>query len=531
MLSTNPMLARVIKSSADKSEISKINKYFEEIQHVTEASDIYLLNSQGDAIAASNWQQAYSFIGQNYAFRPYYTEAIAGRLGSYYAVGTSSNTRGFYFSYPIYDQGRVLGVIVVKVDIADIEEQMTGLAKAGQYELAISGEDEVIFLASIANWRLRSLQPLAAERLQQITLSRRYADRKLQELRIDPPYRQETPAHRTLYRIENDQGQAQYLDTRNEMTKVGWYVHVLTPVAPLYRSLPPVMLLSASIFLLLALGLLFSLERRRNLRRMRQAQSQLEHRVKERTRELEDANTQLKQTQDELIQAAKLTVIGSLSASINHEINQPLAALRSYAQNTQTFLGRGMHDKAQENLVTIISLTDRLAEIVAQFKSFTRKSQGQDKPTSINETVQEALTIVHPEIDKQGVRLELQLPGKPWCFYGDKIRLQQVLVNLISNAIVAMQRVDERLLTISISVEEMLCIRIQDSGPGVNESQMEKIFEPYFTTSQRQGLGLGLSISRRIVESMQGSISVANAAEGGAVFQILLPLYHGEETQ
>lgn len=315
------------------------------------------------------------------------------------------------------------------------------------------------------------------------------------------------------------------------MTKVGWYVHVLTPVAPLYRSLPPVMLLSASIFLLLALGLLFSLERRRNLRRMRQAQSQLEHRVKERTRELEDANTQLKQTQDELIQAAKLTVIGSLSASINHEINQPLAALRSYAQNTQTFLGRGMHDKAQENLVTIISLTDRLAEIVAQFKSFTRKSQGQDKPTSINETVQEALTIVHPEIDKQGVRLELQLPGKPWCFYGDKIRLQQVLVNLISNAIVAMQRVDERLLTISISVEEMLCIRIQDSGPGVNESQMEKIFEPYFTTSQRQGLGLGLSISRRIVESMQGSISVANAAEGGAVFQILLPLYHGEETQ
>ncbi len=104
-------------------------------------------------------------------------------------------------------------------------------------------------------------------------------------------------------------------------------------------------------------------------------------------------------------------------------------------------------------------------------------------------------------------------------------------MNLISNAIVAMQRVDERLLTISISVEEMLCIRIQDSGPGVNESQMEKIFEPYFTTSQRQGLGLGLSISRRIVESMQGSISVANAAEGGAVFQILLPLYRGEETQ
>ncbi|MCL1073797.1 sensor histidine kinase [Shewanella dokdonensis] len=530
VLSTNPLLAKALRHSGDHTEIQHINRYFEEIQHVTEASDIYLLNKNGDAIAASNWQKPYSFIGQNYAFRPYYTEAVAGRLGSYYAVGTSSDTRGFYFSYPIQEKAEILGVIVVKVDIADIEEQLTGLAKSGQYELAISGDDQVIFVASMESWRLKSLMPLDDSSQQAIYKSRRYANRIISALTVKPPYSPFEHSEKTpIYQIPTDSGKAQYIDTRSEMTKAGWNVHVMTPVKPLYTSLPPLLMLSTCLYLLAALGLLFSLERRKNMQRMQQAQQLLEQRVQERTRELQDANDKLQETQDELVQAAKLTVIGSLSASINHEINQPLAALRSYAQNTQILLTRNMQDKAQENLATIISLADRLAEIVAQFKSFTRKTKGQDKLTDLRLAVEDALTIVTPEIEKQQVQLQLRLPDAPLRFFGDKVRLQQVLVNLISNAITAMQHSPTRQLTITISAGEQLCIQIRDSGPGVNESQMEKIFEPYFTTSQRQGLGLGLSISRRIVESMNGSISVANAVDGGAEFKILLPLCPEEE--
>ncbi len=524
VMSTNPMLARALSHSGSNGEINHINRYFEEIQHVTEASDIYLLNNQGTAIAASNWQKPYSFIGQNYAFRPYFTEAIAGGLGRYYAVGTASNTRGFYFSYPVVDEGKVRGIIVVKVDISDIEDQLTGLAKAGQYELAISGNDNVIFLASMASWRLKSLTPLTAADQQAIIQSRRYATREVGALTIKPPYDVIAAPARALYSVSHDEGSEQFLDTKSSMIKAGWQVHILTPTKPLYASLPLVMLLSASVYLLLALALLFSLERRKNMLRMQQTHELLEQRVKERTQALEDTNSKLQETQDELIQAAKLTVIGSLSASINHEINQPLAALRSYAQNTQTLLQRNMLDKANDNLSTIVSLADRLAEIVAQFKSFTRKSPGQDKVNSLNETLHEALTIVKPEIDKQQIHLMLVLPPQPVQFLGDKVRLQQVLVNLCSNAIVAMQQVQQRQLTISVNVADSICIQIKDSGSGVNESQMEKIFEPYFTTSQRQGLGLGLSISRRIIQSMNGSISVANAAEGGAEFNISLPL-------
>ncbi|MBB1381947.1 GHKL domain-containing protein, partial [Shewanella sp. SR41-2] len=139
------------------------------------------------------------------------------------------------------------------------------------------------------------------------------------------------------------------------------------------------------------------------------------------------------------------------------------------------------------------------------------------------------LTIVQPEMDKQGVKLSLKLLTGKCQIWGDKVRLQQVLVNLISNAIVAMQQSTERQLQIEVYCDSKVNISIQDSGPGVRESQMNKIFEPYYTTSERQGLGLGLSISQRIIESMQGSITVENAIPGGAIFHIILPLYLREE--
>lgn len=529
VLSTNPMLANVLNDQQNPDKVQELNLYLEEIQHVTEASDIYLIDALGIAIAASNWQQSFSFIGKDYSFRPYYTDAISGNLGRYYAVGTSSDKRGFYFSYPIYQQGGkgILGAIIVKVNIADIEQQSTSIAIAGQYQFLISDPEDIVFISSIDEWRLKSLTPLTQAKQYALNASKRYAERPIGELLMKPSY--ESGSQAMLYQLQTGTDHEQYMDIHQSMAKAGWRVHILAPIKPLLTSLPALMLLSASIYLLLALSILFNAERRRNLHRMQLAQSLLEQRVEERTQDLQQANNQLKDTQDELIQAAKLTVIGSLSASINHELNQPLAALRSYAQNTQTFLARDMQDKALDNIKIIIELTDRLADIVGQFKSFTRKSQGADSATDIGRCIKQALTIVQPAIDKQGVELDVQLPNGNYQVWGDKVRLQQVFVNIMSNAIVAMQQSVKRQLVIRVTSEDKFCISIQDSGPGVRESQMEKIFEPYFTTNERHGLGLGLSISQRIIESMQGQINVANAEEGGAIFQIILPIYLLEE--
>ena len=538
VLSTNPLLANALLRQDDPDTIKPLNQYLQEIQSITESLDIYLINADGKAIAASNWHQSYSFIGQNFAFRPYFKQAIKGKLGRYFAVGTSSNKRGYYFSYPIYANSypieanqadaKVLGVIVVKVDVSEIEQQSTGMARASSYEFAITDPDNIIFLSSSTNWRLSSLTPITEEKRISIQESRRYANRVVSPLAIKPPYDETLNEKFQIYQISTDTAAAiDYMDSKAVMADAGWKVHILAPMTPTYNALPPLLMLYGAIYLLFAVALLYAVERRKNTLKLRQAHEQLEQRVQERTQALETSNKQLKETQDELIQAAKLTVIGSLSASINHEINQPLAAIRSYAQNTQTLLSRGKWDDVSSNIITIIELTDRLAAIVSQFKSFTRKSRGNDKAISIATCIADALTIIQPEVDKQGVELVLHNPdtkAQIWC---DSIRLQQVLINLMSNAIVAMHQSSPKKLIIGVTQNERLHITIEDTGTGIEESQMKKIFDPYFTSS-RQGLGLGLSISRRIVEAMQGQITVANRSEGGAIFNISLPIHASE---
>lgn len=528
VIATNPILQKGLLAQKNPQKMAQLNAYLSELQKVTESSDIYLTDTLGVAIAASNWDQPSSFVNQDYSYRPYFIAARSGRAGRYYAVGVSSDKRGFYFSNPVYHNGKVLGVIVVKVDIGVIEQQSTGIAIAGQYEFMISDPDDIVFLSSINHWRFNSLTPLSQSKRFALNNAKRYANRPISELSIHPDYKVNSATDLNTYKITSSKGSETFLEKKQLMPNANWTLHILAPMSPLYKSLPAIMLLAASLYLLIVLFILYTIERRKNLLRMHHAQNQLEQRVKARTLELEKANTQLKDTQDELIQAAKLTVIGSLSASINHELNQPLAALRSYAQNTQTFLGREMIDDAKNNLKIMIELTDRLADIIAQFKSFTRKSQGKDNAIEIYQAIEQALTIVQPEIDKQGVKLSKTLLKGKCQIWGDTVRLQQVLVNIISNAIVAMHQSSQRHLAISVSKisdSNTLIISIQDTGPGVRESQMSKIFEPYFTTNERQGLGLGLSISQRIIESMQGQITVENSDKGGAIFKLFLPIY------
>ncbi|QIR14071.1 sensor histidine kinase [Shewanella aestuarii] len=537
VIASNPILQQGLLAQQDSEKMAQLNDYLFELQQVTEASDIYLTDALGVAIAASNWQKKNSFINHDYSFRPYFIDALSGRAGRYYAVGTSSDKRGFYFSNPVYHNGIVLGVIVVKVDIGVIEQQSAGIAIAGQYEFMISDPDDIVFLSSVNQWRFSSLTPLSQAKRFAINNSKRYATRPISELAITPEYQVNNDKPFSKYKITSVNGAQMYLVNQQFMPSANWTVHVLAPLQPLQTSLPAIILLATSLYLLLVLFAMYSIERRKNLLRMHQAQNQLEARVKQRTAELEQTNTQLKNTQDELIQAAKLTVIGNLSASINHELNQPLAALRSYAQNTQTFLGRDMIDDAKSNLKIMIELTDRLADIIAQFKSFTRKSTGKDNATDIGQAIKQALIIVQPEIDKQGIQLSHTLPNGRCQIWGDSVRLQQVLVNIFSNAIVAMQQSPTKQLTITVSTlmansshsKNQVVISVQDTGPGVRESQMTKIFEPYYTTNERQGLGLGLSISQRIIESMHGSIKVENVADKGAKFTLFLPLYFYEE--
>ncbi len=215
-----------------------------------------------------------------------------------------------------------------------------------------------------------------------------------------------------------------------------------------------------------------------------------------------------------------------MSASINHEIRQPLTALRSYAQNTLAFQQRGLLKQANKNIEIMIGLIDRLSNIVSQFKHFTQKSNHLNKAVNLQECIRSALTIVEHLFHQAQCELQFSPPEQPLYCLGDEIRLEQVFVNLFSNAIQAMTEQENKLVCITLEQkQQQVCIVIRDNGPGIVADNFDKIFQPFFSTKENFGLGLGLSISQRIVESMQGTLTVQNHQSGGAEFIICLPIY------
>ncbi|RLA33879.1 MAG: hypothetical protein DRR03_07180, partial [Gammaproteobacteria bacterium] len=238
-------------------------------------------------------------------------------------------------------------------------------------------------------------------------------------------------------------------------------------------------------------------------------------------RETEEA---LRRTQEELIQAAKLAALGQMSAGINHELNQPLAAIRTYADNARLLLEKKRGDEARWNLEQIGQLTGRMAQIITQLKAFARKSSGQAVTVSLPAAIDGALTLLRIDSD-QVVR---DLPPEELFVLADMVRLEQVLVNLIGNAQQALEGCpNPRIELHAEATDEAVTLTVRDTGPGITPEHLDQVFDPFFSTKEvGQGLGLGLSISYRIIDGFGGSLRAANHADGGALFTVRLPRAH-----
>jgi two-component system C4-dicarboxylate transport sensor histidine kinase DctB len=264
---------------------------------------------------------------------------------------------------------------------------------------------------------------------------------------------------------------------------------------------------------------------------LREARDRLEQRVEERTVDLRQEMAErrrmeqaLSQTRDELIQAAKLAMLGQMSASISHEINQPLAAIRSYTDNARQFLRQDRCDDVSWNLEQIAELIGNMTQISSQLKLFARKTDGQRSPVSLRNVIDSSKRILLPQLKR--TRTEVRVPPltQDVEVMADPVRLEQVLVNLIANAMNAMEQQQERWVDMGIETGlDRLRLTIRDNGPGISEEHLKRIFDPFFTTKE-SGLGLGLSISQHIVESMGGTLSARNSELGGALFTLELAL-------
>lgn len=509
LLAENPDVPLILGNIGNTSEVAnRLNRTLEKASRIAGTTDIYLMRPDGLTIAASNWNQPATFIGKNFSFRPYFQQAMQGRLGRYYALGTTSGERGYYFASPVRSGlGKIIGVLVVKVNIT-IQE--SGWEWKNAHFIVVDPEG-VVFLSNNPNWRLHSLQTLTPAALGTLKDNLRYADRPITPISnlhllpdVDSQYISD--------------GRHHYLVQKTNMASAGWRLYILNDTINVTHAVVLAMLLTA-FMLALTLLLLYLLWKNQRQRREYElkAREQLEAKVEKRTFEL-------RRTQEELIQAAKMAALGQLAAGINHEINNPLTAIRAYADNATQFLDIGKPDITRQNLTEIVGLTERMAIITRQLKTFSRKSSGQIETCDLHRALDSALSIMQPKLARSRVQLEQQRTEDTRYVQADLVWLEQILVNLLSNAIEAVQEQEEQHIWIKLqNTDGHVCVTVRDNGFGISEAAMPHVFEAFFTTKTiGKGLGLGLSISYRLARDMCGNLSVHNASEHGAIFTLSL---------
>lgn len=537
LLATNSLLLNFLQYPNDVNSINALNRYLETINEVANASDTYLMNAEGWTIAASNWLSERPFIGRNFSYRPYFQEAMQGKLGRYFALGSTSNKRGYYFAYPVRDKEKIQGAVVMKIELLGFEESWSSFKE----DFVVTDPDGVIFISTNDAWRYKSLYPLDEAVIERIHSSRRYGNAEIGTLAIT---RKDQLSRQAQVVNMGEPRHSDHLMLVQEMPEAGWRVHTFASLEVVNAQVLKSLLFAAILYIAVILLILYLFQRIRRIKERERfelrAKQVLERRVKERTADLTAANVRLlreieehrrtdetlRQTQDELIQAAKMAALGQMSSGINHELNQPLAAIRSYADNARALLARDRQQEASWNLEQIGELTERMAKISRQLKVFSRKTSGQIVSVSLQAVIENALKIVGPQLNDTETELRRSLPEEEIYVMSDMVQLEQVLVNLITNAVHAVELQAERWIQIAVGTKAgKAIIEILDNGPGIEKANLERIFDPFFTTkSEDRGLGLGLSISYRIVEMMHGTLTAGNREQGGAVFTLQLDL-------
>lgn len=535
LLADDFRLHSLLIAPGNREQQDQVNQFLEHVNAIAGSLDVYLMDRQGNTLAASNWRKPLTFVGRNFAFRPYFVEAMRGRAGRYYALGTTSGRRGFYFSYPVGDRDEPLGVVVVKIDIDTLENDWRNEGS----ELIITDPDGIIFVATRPEWRYRGILPLSADTMARIRASRRYPDDRLAPIR----YRQEQLASGAQLVRLGGPGGAGFISVASYMPLADWQVRLLVSQKVIAPQLWQTRLLALTLMILGATGGWLYAARRRRQREleterraaMQEALDELERRVDRRTLDLTEANRLLRhevegheRTRDELIQAAKLAALGQMSAGINHELNQPLAAMRTYSDNARAYLERENLEQVAWNLQQISELTSRMAQISGQLKVFSRKSSGQRIRVSLRACLDGAMRILRTRVSEVGAQLQIDMPDADLSVAADMVQLEQVLVNLIGNACNALLDVDERRIDVTARRDgERVRVQVRDSGQGIGADDLAHIFDPFFTTSD-SGLGLGLSISHTIAQRLGGSLTAGNADGGGAVFTLTLVAWDDE---
>ncbi|MDF7797707.1 sensor histidine kinase [Pseudomonas syringae] len=521
----------------------QVNRYLEGLNRRSRSRAIYVMDTTGRVLATSNWRDSDSYQGEDLSFRAYFQDAVRGLPGRFYGIGTTTGESGYYLAHGLEDKGRIIGVAVIKVRLEALEERW----QRARLEAFVSDENGIIILSSDPARRLKSVRPLTAEVKERLARSLQYYWWPLNEL---VPLERETLSEgvETLVfpaniSVDREHKKVSYLAQSRPLSDTAWHLTLLTPLEDLRREAANQGMLVAVACALVTFLLIAWNERRKVIstrlaarEALEAANNELERKITERTEHLRASNERLKaqirerrqaedtlrKAQDELVQAGKLAAIGQMSTSIAHELNQPLAALRTLSGNTVRFLERGALDTASTNLRTINDLVDRMGRITASLRAFARRGDDQGQ-AQLSKAVDAAAQLLGVRLEQSGLIVHRDFVDATLTI--DQTRLEQILVNLIGNALDAMFDLlqPELWLTGSV-VDGRYRLRVRDNGHGVDAEARKHLFEPFFTTKPgEQGLGLGLTLSASLAAAAGGSLSAEHPQDGGTTFVLSLP--------
>ncbi|MBC3954996.1 MULTISPECIES: ATP-binding protein [Pseudomonas] len=529
----------------------QVNRYLEGLNRRSRSRAIYVLDTTGRVLATSNWRDSDSYQGEDLSFRAYFQDAVRGLPGRFYGIGTTTGESGYYLAHGLEEKGRIIGVAVIKVRLEALEERW----QRARLEAFVSDENGIIILSSDPARRLKSVRPLTPDIKERLARSLQYYWWPLNEL---VPLERESlsegvekltfPANIS---VDREHTQVSYLAQTRPLSDSPWHLTLLTPLEDLRREAASQGMLVAVACALVAFLLIAWNERRKVIatrlaarEALQAANNELERKIAERTEHLRASNERLKaqirerrqaedtlrKAQDELVQAGKLAAIGQMSTSIAHELNQPLAALRTLSGNTVRFLERGALETASANLRTINDLVDRMGRITASLRAFARR--GDDKGQArLSKATDAALQLLAVRLEQSALTLHQAFADATLTI--DQTRLEQILVNLIGNALDAMHAQPQPELWLEGAiVDGRYRLLVRDNGHGIDSQARKHLFEPFFTTKPgEQGLGLGLTLSASLAAAAGGSLSAEHPADGGTTFVLCLPFIEGAPTE